>query len=114
MTDINDIMKKAKEMQAGMQKAQEDLANMEVTGEAGGGMVKVTMTGRHDVKKVYITPNLLEDEKEILEDLIAAAINDAVRKVERTARDKMVNLTSEMGLPSDLDLPGTGGSSEEG
>jgi len=80
---MGNIMKQAQKMQERMQKAQEELANAETTGEAGGGLVKVVMTGRHDVKSVAIDDSLMEEEKEILEDLLAAAVNDAVRRSKR-------------------------------
>ena len=102
---LGQIMKQAQQMQANLQKAQEELASMEVSGEAGGGMVRVVMTGRHDVRRVSIDPALLEDDKEMLEDLVAAAVNDAVRKVEKTAQERMSNLTSGMGLPAGMKLP---------
>lgn len=88
-------------MQEKMQKAQEELANIEVIGESGGGMVKLTMTCRHDVKRVEIDPELLgdTDDKEILEDLMAAAVNDAVRKVEKTSQEKMAGLTGGLDIP---------------
>ena len=102
---LGDIMKQAQQVQESLQKAQEDLANMEVTGESGAGMVKVTMTGRHDVKRVEITPDLMNDEKEMLEDLLAAAVNDAIRRVEEMTREKMSGLTNDMGLPPGIKLP---------
>ncbi len=102
---LGQIMKQAQQMQANLQKAQEELASMEVAGEAGGGMVRVVMTGRHDVRRVTIDPALLEDDKEMLEDLIAAAVNDAVRKVEKTAQERMSSLTAGMGLPAGMKLP---------
>ena len=80
--DINELMKQAQQMQGKMAEMQEQAANVEVTGESGAGMVKVTMTGRHDVRKVTLDPSLLQEDKEFLEDLLAAAVNDAVRKVE--------------------------------
>lgn len=94
-------MKQAQAMQENMQKAQQELAQLEVTGEAGGGMVKLTMTCRHDVKRVEIDPTLMSDpdDKEILEDLVAAAMNDAVRKVERTTEEKMSGLTGGLNIP---------------
>ena len=94
-------MKQAQAMQENMQKAQEELANIEVTGEAGGGMVKLVMTCRHDVKRVEIDPELMgeADDKEILEDLVAAAMNDAVRKVEKTSQEKMAGLTGGLDIP---------------
>ncbi|MDJ0863719.1 MAG: YbaB/EbfC family nucleoid-associated protein [Gammaproteobacteria bacterium] len=102
---LGQIMKQAQQMQANLQKAQEELASMEVAGEAGGGMVRVVMTGRHDVRRVSIDPALLEDDKEMLEDLVAAAVNDAVRKVEKTAQERMSSLTAGMGLPAGMKLP---------
>ncbi len=102
---LGNIMKQAQQVQESLQKAQEDLANMEVTGESGAGMVKVTMTGRHDVKRVEITPDLMNDDKEMLEDLLAAAVNDAIRRVEEMTREKMSGLTNGMGLPPGIKLP---------
>ncbi len=98
---LGNIMKQAQAMQEKMQKAQEELANIEVIGESGGGMVKLTMTCRHDVKRVEIDPELLgdTDDKEILEDLMAAAVNDAVRKVEKTSQEKMAGLTGGLDIP---------------
>ena len=98
-------MKQAQRMQADMQRAQEEIAAMEVTGQAGGGLVQVVMTGRHDVKRVTIDPSLLEEEKEMLEDLLAAAVNDAVRQVEEKAKEKMAGLAAGLGLPGGLKLP---------
>lgn len=98
-------MKQAQEMQERMQKMQEELANAEVTGESGAGMVKVTMTGRHDVKRVQIDDGLLSESKEILEDLVAAAVNDAVRKVERHNQEKMGGLASGINLPPGFKMP---------
>ena len=94
-------MKQAQAMQENMKKAQEELANIEVTGESGGGMVKLVMTCRHDVKKVTIDPELVGDvdDKDILEDLLAAAVNDAVRKVEKTSQEKMAGLTGGLDIP---------------
>ncbi len=102
---IGKLMKQAQEMQANMKKAQEELANMEVTGQSGGGLVSVVMTGRHDVKRVSIDDSLMGDDKEMLEDLMAAAVNDAVRQVERTSQDKMSGMTSGMDLPGGMKLP---------
>jgi DNA-binding YbaB/EbfC family protein len=97
---IGNLLKQAQQMQTKMQAAQEELAKTDVTGEAGGSLVKVEMNCRHDVKRVHIDPSVLKEEKEILEDLIAAAINDAVRKVEVTSREKLSNLTAGMQLPT--------------
>ncbi len=102
---FGDMMKQAQQMQEQMQKAQEELVNIEVTGESGAGMVKVTMTGRHDVKRVEIDPSLLGDDKDMLEDLLAAAINDANRRVESASQEKMSEVTSGMGLPAGFKLP---------
>ena len=102
---ISDLMEQAKQMQAEMQKAQEEIADAEITGEAGAGMVSVVMTGRHDVKRVSIDPAVLGEDKEVLEDLLAAAVNDAVRKVEAHNRDKMSELTSGFNLPAGFKMP---------
>lgn len=102
---LGNLMKQAQQMQANMEKAQEELAKMEIVGEAGGGMVKITMTGRHDVKRVNIDAALLNDDKEMLEDLLAAAVNDAVRQVEKTSQEKMSGLTGGMNLPGGFKMP---------
>lgn len=99
------LMKQAQQMQENMKKAQEEIAAMEVEGQSGAGMVKVVMTGRHDVKRVSIDPSLMSDDKEMLEDLIAAAVNDAVRRVEAATQEKMGGLTSGLGLPPGMKLP---------
>ena len=98
---LGNIMKQAQAMQENMQKAQEELAAMEVTGESGGGLVRLVMTCRHDVKSVLIDSELVgnSEDKEILEDLVAAAMNDAVRKVEKTTQDKMAGLTGGLNIP---------------
>ncbi|MCD6060778.1 MAG: hypothetical protein K0R03_1913 [Moraxellaceae bacterium] len=93
------------QMQKQMQKAQEELASAELTGEAGAGLVKVVMTGRHDVKRVQIDDSLLKEDKEMLEDLIAAAVNDAVRKVEDYSQKKMGSVTQGLNLPPGMKLP---------
>jgi DNA-binding YbaB/EbfC family protein len=103
--DLGNLMKQAQQMQEQMQKAQEQLANAEVIGESGAGLVKVTMTGRHDVRRVEIDADLLGEDKEMLEDLLAAAVNDAVRKVEASSKEQMANMTSGMGLPADFKMP---------
>ncbi len=102
---LGQLMKQAQQMQANMQKAQEELATMEVTGQAGGGLVSVVMTGRHDVKRVSIDDSLLGDDKEMLEDLVAAAVNDAVRQVERVTQEKFADLGAGLGLPPGFKLP---------
>ena len=102
------LMKQAQQMQEKMQKMQEELANAEVTGQSGGGLVSVVMTGRHDVKRVSIDQSLMstdEDDKEVLEDLIAAALNDAVRKVEQNSQEKMAGMTAGMQLPPGFKMP---------
>ncbi len=101
---LGNIMKQAQFMQENLRKAQEQLAAIEVVGNAAGGLVSVTMTCRHDVRRVHIDPSLMKDDKEVLEDLIAAALNDAVRKVEKTSQEKMAGLTAGLGLPG-LNLP---------
>ena len=105
MKGINDLMQQAQKMQADMQKAQEELAQKEVTGEAGAGLVRVTMTGRHDVKQVRIDDSVLSESREVLEDLLAAAVNDAVRRVEAQNREFMAGLASGMNLPPGFKLP---------
>ncbi|AFP31101.1 MULTISPECIES: YbaB/EbfC family nucleoid-associated protein [Marinobacter] len=106
MTDnMGELMKKAQKMQENMQKAQEEIAKAEVTGESGAGLVKVVMNGRHDVRSVEIDPSLMSEEKDILEDLLAAAVNDAVRRVEANQKDKMSGMMSGMGLPPGFKMP---------
>lgn len=102
---IGNLMKQAQQLQASLQKAQEELASLEVTGEAGAGLVTVVMTGRHDVRGVRIDPSLLSEDREMLEDLVAAAVNDAVRKVERTLQERMSGLAGGLGLPPGVKLP---------
>jgi hypothetical protein len=103
--NINNLMKQAQAMQANMQKAQAEIATIEVVGESGGGMVKVTMTGKHEVKRVQIEPAVVSEDREMLEDLIAAATNDAVHKVELRVQEKMSSLTSGLQLPPGMKLP---------
>jgi DNA-binding YbaB/EbfC family protein len=102
---MGNLMKQAQQMQAKMAKAQEELAQMEVTGESGAGMVKVTMTGSHNIRRVEIDDSLMADDKEMLEDLIAASFNDAVRRVEEQNKDKMGALTGGMQLPPGMKMP---------
>ena len=102
---LGNLMQQAQKMQVKMQKMQQEVANLEVQGESGAGMVKVTMTGRHDVKRVSIDDSLLNEDKEILEDLIAAAVNDAVRKVEQESKQGMSGLTDGLNLPPGFKLP---------
>ena len=103
--DLGELMKQAQEMQEQFQKKQAELANAEVTGEAGAGMVKVTMTGRYDVRNVNIDPTLLEEDKEMLEDLLAAAVNDAVRRVENLNKENMASMASGFGMPPGFKMP---------
>lgn len=105
MKGLGDIMKQAQEMQEKMQSMQEELADLEVEGQAGAGLVKIVMTGRHDVKKVFIDSDLLSEEKDVLEDLIAAAVNDAVRRVESTNKEKMGDLTGGLQMPPGFKMP---------
>jgi nucleoid-associated protein EbfC len=99
------LMKQAQAMQDNMKKAQEAIAAMEVEGEAGGGLVRVTMTGRHDVRRVSIDASLLGEDKDMLEDLVAAAVNDAVRKVEAASQEKMAGMAAGLPLPPGFKLP---------
>jgi len=102
---LGGMMKQAQKMQENMQKAQEELADMEVVGKSGGGMVEITMTGRHDVKRVKIDDTLLTEDKDMLEDLIAAAVNDAVQMVEKTSSEKMSGMMGGMSLPPGFKMP---------
>ena len=99
------LMKQAQQMQENMKKVQEELASTEVEGQSGAGMVKIVMTCRHDVKRVTIDESLLKDDKEMLEDLIAAAMNDAVRRVESTVQERMAGVTAGMPLPPGFKMP---------
>ncbi len=101
---LGGLMKQAQKMQEDMQKAQAEIANMEVTGQAGGGMVSVIMTGRHDLRRVSIDDSVMDD-KEMLEDLFAAAVNDAVRQLEAASKDRMSGMTDGMNLPPGFKLP---------
>lgn len=102
---FGDLMKQAQEMQEKMKDLQDEIANTEVTGQSGGGLVSVVMTGRHDVKRVAIDDSLMSEEKEVLEDLIAAAVNDAVRRLEENQKDKMSSLTAGIPLPPGFKFP---------
>ena len=102
---LGNLMRQAQQMQEKMQAAQAEIANLEVTGEAGGGMVKVTLNGKHEGRKVDIDPELLKDDKELLEDLIAAAITDAAQKLERTQKEKMAEITGGLNLPPGMNMP---------
>jgi DNA-binding YbaB/EbfC family protein len=99
------LMKQAQQMQENMRKLQEQLATVEVEGQSGAGLVKVVMTCKHDVKRVSIDPSLLGDDKDMLEDLVAAAFNDAVRRAEATTQEKLGSLTAGMGLPPGFKMP---------
>lgn len=105
MNGMGDLMKKAQKMQEEMQKAQDEIAKAEVTGESGAGLVKVVMNGRHDVRKVEIDATLMNEEKDVLEDLLAAAVNDAVRRVEANQKDKMSGMMSGLGVPPGFKMP---------
>lgn len=100
--NLANLMKEAQKMQQRMQDAQSKLAQLTVIGESGGGMVKVEMNGRHDVVKITISPNLMDEEAEILADLCAAAVNDAVRKVEKVSQEEISKLTSGLNIPKDM------------
>jgi nucleoid-associated protein EbfC len=103
--NIGQLMKQAQMMQQNMQRMQEELANLEVEGQSGAGLVKIVMTCKHDVKRVAIDPSLVGDDKEMLEDLVAAAFNDAARKVEAAVAEKMGGMTAGLGLPPGFKLP---------
>lgn len=105
MANFGNMLKQAEALQRNMQKAQEEIARLEVVGESGGGMVKVTMSGKHEVKRVQIEPAVLGEDHEMLEDLIAAAINDAVRRVESEGQQRMGSLMSGLQLPPGMKLP---------
>ena len=102
---MGNLMKQAQMMQERMQKMQEEVAKMEVTGESGAGMVKITITGSHNVRRVAIDPSLMDDDQEMLEDLIAAAFNDAVRRAEEQNKAKMAEITGGMQLPPGFKMP---------
>jgi DNA-binding YbaB/EbfC family protein len=102
---IGQLMKQAQQMQADMQKAQEEMANLTVIGESGAGMVKITLTCKHEVRGLEIDDSLVGDDKEMLEDLIIAAFNDAVRRVEKTTKEKFSGMTSGLSLPPGMKLP---------
>ena len=102
---FGNMMKQAEALQRNMQKAQEEIARLEVTGESGGGMVKVTMTGKHEVKRVQIEPAVIGEDREMLEDLVTAAINDAVRRVETEGQQRMSSMMAGLKLPPGMKLP---------
>ncbi len=101
---LGNLMKQAQQMQEDLQKAQEEIAGMEITGEAGGGLVSVVMTGRHEARRVTIDPTVYDD-REMVEDLVAAAFNDATQKLERLSKEKMEGFSQGMGLPAGMKLP---------
>ena len=102
---LGNLMKQAQRMQAEMEKAQQELAELEVQGQSGGGMVTVVMTGRHELRRVTIDDTVFGDDKEMVEDLVAAAVNDAVQKLEATMQERMAGVTSGLGLPPGIKLP---------
>jgi nucleoid-associated protein EbfC len=102
---IAGLMKQAQAMQENLKRAQEELASIEVEGQSGAGLVKVTMTCKHDVKRVVIDPSLLADDKDMLEDLVAAAFNDGVRRAEQVSSEKMAKITAGMPLPPGMKMP---------
>jgi hypothetical protein len=102
---LGQLMKQAQKMQDDLRKAQEEIERLEVTGESGGGLVRIVMTGRHDVRKVEVDPSLLGEDKTMLEDLVAAAVNDANRRVEALTREKMSGMTAGLNLPPGMKLP---------
>lgn len=105
MFGMDEMMKQVQEMQGKMQQMQEEVASLEVEGQAGAGLVKVTMTGRNDVRKVDIDPSVLQEDKDVLEDLLAAAVNDAVRRVEEAKTEKMGGLTAGLNIPPGFKMP---------
>tara|TARA_R110002167_G_scaffold49184_4_gene144218 strand:+ start:4661 stop:4981 length:321 start_codon:yes stop_codon:yes gene_type:complete len=105
MTDINELMKQAKQMQEQMQRAQQEAAKIVLVGESGAGLVKVHMNGRHDVQKVELDAGLMGEDKDVIEDLIAAAINDVVKKIEEKNRDNMSGMAAGLKLPEGFKLP---------
>ena len=100
--NLGNLMKEAQKMQQRMQEAQQQLSELTVVGESGGGMVKIEMNGRHDVLKVKVSPSLMDEEIEMLEDLLAAAVNDAVRKVEKVSKEKISQLTAGLNIPAEF------------
>lgn len=102
---MGNLMKQAQQMQERMQQAQDEIANMEMMGESGAGMVKVWVTGNHNVRRVEIDPSLMGDDKEMLEDLIAAAFNDAVRRIADAQKEKMASVTGGLQLPGGFKMP---------
>ena len=105
MKGLGDLMKQAQEMQSRLKEAQAELANIRVVGESGAGLVKVTLSGRYDAQKIEIDDSLIGEDKDMLEDLVAAAINDAVRRVEAAQKERMSAFTRGLGLPPGINLP---------
>ena len=105
MKGLGDLMKQAQQMQENMQKMQEELANAEIEGAAAAGLVKVVMTGRHDVKRVEIDDSLMAEDKTMLEDLLAAAVNDAVRRIEEANKEKLGQMTGGIQMPPGFKMP---------
>jgi DNA-binding YbaB/EbfC family protein len=101
MKGLNDLMKQAQAMQERMQEMQKEIGNLEITGESGAGLVKITVNGQHEARRVEIDPSLLTEDKEVLEDLIAAAFNDCARRVEAARQEKMGSMAAGLGLPLD-------------
>jgi DNA-binding YbaB/EbfC family protein len=102
---LGNLMKQAQLMQENMKKLQEEIAQMEIEGQSGSGAVKVVMTGRHEVRRVVIAPNLLAEDKDMLEDLVAAAFNDAARRIDATTQERMAAATAGLPLPPGMKLP---------
>ena len=102
---LGDLMKQAQKLQEQMQKTQEELGQLEVVGESGAGLVKVTMSGRHEVRRVQLEPGVLSEAAEVIEDLVAAAVNDAVRRVEEENRERISSLTAGVNLPAGFKMP---------
>ena len=102
---MGNLVKHAKEMQEKLKKAQQEIVRLEVTGQSGGGMVKITINGESDTKSVYLDPELLTEDKKMIEDLIAAAFNDAVQKIEKEKKSKMEELTGQSGFPAGMKMP---------
>ena len=105
MNGLNDLLKQAQKLQEKVQDAQQEMARSEVHGESGGGLVRVVMTGRHDVRRIHIEPSLMSEDREVLEDLVAAAVNDAVRRVEELQRARLSGATGGITLPGGFKLP---------
>lgn len=105
MTDLNHLMQQARKMQEQLQKVQEEQAKQLVTGESGAGLVKITMNGQHDVKKVQLDPSLMTEDREVVEDLIAAAINATVRKIADNNKNSLAGMAAGMGLPPGFKMP---------